>query len=98
MNNSDTSQKVFQNIKKRYLAESMPDSFCGGVRFNKMPGMYCRPAFLVKRTFYQEKTIKTLLHQTFFEKCSFKTTSFLNIFRKESVVKSVYNRCAVCTL
>ena len=34
-------------------------------------------------------SIKTLLHNKRFEKCSFKTTSFRNNFRKESVVKSV---------
>ena len=42
--------------------------------------------------------IKTLLHHKRFEKISFKTASFRNIFQKESVVKSAYTRCAVRTM
>ena len=39
---------------------------------------------------------KTLLHHRLFEKCSFKTTGFRNIFQKESVGKSVYSKCPHC--
>ena len=42
--------------------------------------------------------IKTLLHHELFQSILFKTASFPNIFRKESVVKSVYGRFAVYAL
>ena len=42
--------------------------------------------------------VKTLLHHNIFQDNLFKTASFRNSFQKESVVKSGFNRFALCTL
>ena len=49
----DISQKILQNFKKIYLAESMPEILFVGVLFNQILRIDSRPAALRKRSLHQ---------------------------------------------